>query len=648
MIYARPNSPPRTRRLGLVEHPGQDPLVGVELNGRYRIDSVIARGGMAIVYRAVDLRLGREIAVKVMNADLMTSERDFRRFVREAQSAASLNHPGIVQVFDQGQHENINYLAMEYVPGITLRARLQSRGALPASVALEILDQILAALAIAHDQGLAHRDMKPENVLLTHEEIIKVVDFGLARFVGQAQQTQATGLMFGTVAYLAPEQAERGHADERSDIYAVGIMLFEMLCGHPPFQGDTPVSIALQHVTTPVPLLSVSQPGLLPEFDELVQWATAKNPQERPGSAAIFRNRVQRVCARYSAEQLDQINPGQARPERAPAQATTALPPVTAQPTRTFTPIAAVSGPASHSRPTADAPRRGRWLVTVIVLVAALLIGAGWYLGAGPGRRIAVPDLVKLEKAQAVQELTKRELDNRISQSYSNSIPAGKVISTSPLAGRRLSPDSVVTVVISRGPERTKVPDIIGETEADARQILSQARINPGQITRIYSDTAPVGEILGSNPDTGAGIDVGSEVALEVSKGPAPVELASWVGKPAPEALAELRAAQLRPAVTEAFSDTVAVGVVISQDPGAGTVARGSAVALVVSKGSEFVRVPAVIGRSVDKAKEILRASGLEAQENAIFSGRVKAVVAQDPLPGSRVRRGTSVRIAVP
>ncbi len=652
MKYSRPTVSGPPRRLGLVDYAGQEALVGLELNGRYRIGAVIAHGGMATVYHALDLRLGREIAVKIMNPDPSNTERDLARFVREAQSAASLNHPGIVQVFDQGQQDRIIYLAMEYVPGRTLRAELTEQGSLSPGRALDLVEQILAALAMAHGSGLVHRDIKPENVLITPQGQVKVADFGLARLVGPTQQTQATGAMFGTVAYLSPEQAERGHADARSDVYALGIVLFEMLTGTPPFSGDTAVNIALQHVTSRVPAPSLRQPGLHPELDRLVQWATARRPQERPATAGEFLAAVQQVRAIPATATLDPARAAaSSRLRQGPDRnaATTMINLVDVHPTRTFTPLHPTATPqAAEPGGRPRGPGRGRWVVAIIAMVAIVLAGAGWYLGAGPGRRISVPGLVNWEQARAEATLRDRGLTPKASSSFSSDIAPGRVISSKPAAGSRIGPGTVITLVISRGPERTKVPDVLGQTEPNAREILSKARLNIGQINRIYSDTVPVGEVLASGPDSGTAVNVAAEISLDVSKGPEPVQIKSWVRKPAVEAIANLEDLGLRPAVSESFSDDVPLGQVIRQEPAGGSAPRGTAITVVVSKGSEFVRVPSVLGRSVTKAREILQKSGLQMQENAIFSGRIKAVVAQDPIPGSKVRRGSTVRVALP
>ncbi|HEY9368266.1 protein kinase domain-containing protein, partial [Streptomyces sp.] len=294
----------------------QDPLVGQLLDGRYRVDGRIAVGGMATVYRAVDTRLDRVLALKVMHPELATDASFVERFIREAKSVARLSHPNVVGVFDQGADGAYVYLAMEYVAGCTLRDVLRERGALQPRAALDVLEPVLAALGAAHRAGFVHRDMKPENVLIGDDGRVKVADFGLVRAIGSA--TNTTGTVLGTVSYLAPEQIEHGTADTRADVYACGVVLYEMLTGGKPHTGDTPAQVLYRHLNTDVPAPSAAVPGLALDMDELVASATARNPEVRPHDAVALLAQTREARAALTDEQLDLVPPG-ARTEGVPA-----------------------------------------------------------------------------------------------------------------------------------------------------------------------------------------------------------------------------------------------------------------------------------------------------------------------------------------
>ncbi|MGN6302341.1 MAG: Stk1 family PASTA domain-containing Ser/Thr kinase [Angustibacter sp.] len=615
-----------------------DPLVGRELDGRYVVRSRIARGGMATVYLALDQRLDRDVALKVMHANLVDDEAFVSRFTREARSAARLNHPGIVQVFDQGSHDGVVFLAMEYVPGRTLRDVMRDRGPMTPHEALDLLEPVLDALAAAHSAGIVHRDIKPENVLIADDGRVKVADFGLARAVGAATAHSQTGLLIGTVSYLAPEQVERGAADARSDVYATGVVLFEMLTGTKPFGGDTPVQVALQHVSSRVPAPSSRAAGIHPALDDLVQLATARDANDRPADARELLMALRETRRLLPAPALD-ARPVAVVPE--PHQ-----PPADAPAERTMA-LDAVTAPTGAPAPSRRRRSRGRVALAVVLGLALLLGIGGWYVGAGPGAYVRVPTLVGLPQAEATAALTKRGLDADVSQGFSETVPAGSVVSADPGEGERARKGSAVRLVVSRGPERFAVPKLAGLTEDAARAAIATAHLVVGTVERRFDDSVPDGSVVSASLKPGAKVRSGTSVDLVISRGREPVAVGDWVGKPADQATKALQDSGLKVTATETFDDQVPKGSVVSQDPGPGTAFKGDTVKLVVSKGPELVEVPRVVGMSAEKARAKLKAAGFKVNVTSVFGNGGGTVIAQRPSAGSKARPGSTVTIAV-
>ncbi|KQX64422.1 Stk1 family PASTA domain-containing Ser/Thr kinase [Angustibacter sp. Root456] len=619
-----------------------DPLVGRELDGRYVVRSRIARGGMATVYLALDQRLDREVALKVMHPNLVDDEAFVSRFTREARSAARLNHPGIVQVFDQGSHGGVVFLAMEHVPGRTLRDVMRDRGPMTAHEALDLLEPVLDALAAAHSAGIVHRDIKPENVLIRDDGRVKVADFGLARAVGAATTHSQTGLLIGTVSYLAPEQVERGTADARSDVYATGVVLFEMLTGTKPFGGDTPVQVALQHVSSRVPAPSSRAAGIHPALDDLVLLATARDRAERPADARELLMSLRETRRVLPGPALD-ARPVTVVPEphQPPADA-----PADAPAERTMA-LDAVTAPTIGPAPARRRRSRGRIALAVVLGLALLLGVAGWYVGAGPGAYVRVPTVVGLTQAEATAALTKRGLDAETSQAFSETVAAGSVVSADPAEGARARKGSAVQLVISRGPERYAVPKLAGLTEDAARAAIASAHLVVGKVTRSFDDSVPDGKVVSASLKPGTKVRRGTAVDLVISRGREPVAVGDWVGKPADEATKALQGSGLKVTTTEAFDDKVPKGSVVSQDPGPGTAFKGDTVKLVVSKGPELVEVPRVVGMSAEDARSKLEAAGLKVSVTSVFGNGGGRVIAQRPGAGGKVKPGSTVTIAV-
>jgi serine/threonine-protein kinase len=623
-----------------------DPLVGRLLDSRYAVRSRIARGGMATVYLAVDERLDRDVAVKVMHPSLSADDEFVRRFIREARSAARLSHPGIVQVFDQGTDHGVVFLAMEHVSGHTLRDVMRSRGPLTPREAFDALEPVLDALAAAHRAGIVHRDIKPENVLVADDGRVKVADFGLARAVSADTVASQSGVLLGTVAYLAPEQVERGVADARSDVYAVGVLLFELLTGSKPFEGETALQVAYQHVHEDVPAPSSRASGIAPAVDELVLTAAANDPSERPADARELLAVLREVRRDLSDAELDR----RPVPTRPPAGEGDGAPTVALG-----APLAldAHRGDTGRlPRPGADLSpqpgrrsRTGRVLLALVLALAVALGVGGWYLGAGPGAYTAVPRVAGQTLPVAQQALASAELRSSTQQVYSETVPAGTVVSTDPAA--RVRKDGTVTLLVSRGPERYGVPSLVGLAEKTAREALSNNKLAVGDVSRVYDEKVPSGQVVSSSPASGRELKAGTRVDLVVSRGRQPIPVTSWVGKPGTEAKAALTKAGFAVTVTEAFSDTVAQGDVIRQAPASGTGFRGTKVALVVSKGPRLVAVPEVIGRQLDEARATLEASGFKVEVQQAFGGFFGTVRFQTPAAGERVAPGSTITLTV-
>jgi serine/threonine-protein kinase len=624
-----------------------DPLVGHVLDGRYRVRARIARGGMATVYLALDERLDREVAVKVMHRELVDDEDFTRRFTREARSAARLNHHGIVQVFDQGVHDGVAFLAMEVVPGRTLRDVVRDEAPLAAGQALDLLEPVLDALAAAHRAGIVHRDVKPENVLIGDDGRIKVADFGLARAVDAGTAHSQTGILLGTVSYLAPEQVERGVADARSDVYAAGIVLFELLTGSKPFRGDTPVQVALQHVSSRVPPPSSRAAGIDPALDELVALATARDPDDRPADARELLMALRETRRRLPADALaEAAEPfGEGGDLREPTVALTSAPAF-----GPYEPAAlddnGAGGAPTRGRRSRRQRHRGRTALLVILLLAVLLGAAGWYVGAGPGAFQRVPTVVGLAQADAQSALAKRGLHWHVTTAYDERVAAGDVVSADPRQGERVRRGGTVDLVVSRGPERHDVPKLLGLTEDAARTALAGAHLDVGKVTRRYDDSVPDGSVVSSSPKAGASLRRGTPVDLVISRGPQPIAVESFVGKPADDAVKALEGAGFAVKTTQAFSDTVAKGSVISQDPSSGTAFKGDRISLSVSRGPQLVDVPSVVGQQLGPARDRLEKLGFEVHVRKILGGFFGTVRVQNPGSG-KAPKGSVITLTV-
>ncbi|MFE7208955.1 Stk1 family PASTA domain-containing Ser/Thr kinase [Streptomyces sp. NPDC057611] len=644
----------------------QDPLVGQVLDGRYRVDARIAVGGMATVYRALDTRLDRVLALKVMHPALAADGSFVERFIREAKSVARLAHPNVVQVFDQGTDGSYVYLAMEYVAGCTLRDVLRERGALQPRAALDILEPVLAALGAAHRAGFVHRDMKPENVLIGDDGRVKVADFGLVRSVDTV--TNTTGAVLGTVSYLAPEQIERGTADPRVDVYACGVVLYEILTGGKPHQGESPAQVLYQHLHEDVPPPSAAVPGLAFELDELVAEATARTPDIRPHDAVALLARVREARSALGQDQLDALPPQALTAEHDNAEDRTSVIP-RALTTRIrggdggtggdgTPPGAALNRTSRLQAPPPAPPPTGarrpgpprRTLLTVVVAVL-LVLGAGggvWYINSGQFTK--VPPLLAKTEAQARERLKEAGLGvDRVEHAYSDTVGRGMVIGTDPRAGARIRSHGSVTLTVSDGPETVRVPDLKGHRLDEARTLLKKEGLEPGMVSREFSDDVPRDVVIGTDPEAGTERRAGSAIALTVSKGHA-VDVPDVTGDDLDEARSALRDAGLKVRISsEQVNSEYDKGRVARQSPaGDSQAAEGDTVTLTLSKGPEMVEVPDVTGNSVGDAKNTLQKAGFQVQEDrgllGLFGDTVKK---QSVKGGDRAPKGSTITITI-
>jgi beta-lactam-binding protein with PASTA domain/serine/threonine protein kinase len=632
--------------------------VGRVLDGRYRVLSHLADGGMATVYLALDLRLDREVAVKVMHDNLARDATFVSRFRREARSAARLSHPHVVAVYDQGEDASTGsttmFLAMEYVPGRTLRDVLTAEGPLTPRAALDLFDPILQAIAAAHDAGLIHRDVKPENVILREDGVVKVADFGLARAVTAATTTNASGTLLGTVAYLSPEQVERGIADARSDVYAAGLVLFEMLTGRKAFDGDSPIHVAYQHVHGSVPMPSQVVRTVPQELDQLVALATARDPDKRPADAGDYLAEIRRSRALMTTTELD------LRPAGTPEYAAAA-----AVPTRMGSDVAPTSvvpvisrtapEPAASPTPpgTSDASGRRRRRVWPAVLVTVLVLalaggGAAWWFTAGPGSMTRVPSVERLTQTDAQAALQRADLRSSVTETFDENAPAGTVMSADPGSGAEVRKLSAVSLTVSKGQERYAAPTLVGTIADAAGDTLTAQHLVLGQRTEAFSETVEAGKIIAQDPAAGTALKPGTAVAVTVSKGRQPIAVTDFTGKPADQAKKALADAGLTVKEAEPVnSDTVPAGALVSQTPPNGNLFKGDTVTIVVSKGPVLVAVPGTVGKQRDEATALLRAAGFQVSYTNVLGGLFGIVRASDPAAGTMARKGATVTLTI-
>ena len=616
-------------------------LVGQTLDQRYEVTSLLARGGMATVYLATDLRLDRVVALKVMHPHLANDPGFVARFQREARSAARLSHPHVVGVYDQGSSDGHVYLAMEYLPGRTLRDVLDEYGPLSTEQALVLLDPVIEALAAAHAAGFVHRDIKPENVLISDDGRVKVADFGLARAVTTTDSTHTTGMIIGTVSYLSPEQVESGDADARSDIYATGILFFEMITGSVPYSGESPLSIAYKHVNSDVPPPSSVLTGIPSEADALILSATKRDPALRYQTAQDFLSDVRRVRKTLPAPKPFVDLKNTLVVDRKDFEALSGTEKTTDQ---TFRP---------KDFPQREKKRRGLWFVLALA-VGVLLAGlGGWWLAAGPGQNVDTPNLVgkTLEEAQGVLLATTDTEQLTIAAGdpvFSETIPLGVIVATDPEPGAGINPTGIITANISQGPERYSVPDVTGMTPQAATAAITAANLTLGGRTEAFDDNVATGQVAKTSPKIGSELKPGDRVDLVISKGPKPIEIPNVVGQKIKTAGANLSDLGLKVDRSNVFSESVKKNTVMSIKPKAGnTVASGSTVEVVVSKGPPPVIVPNLVDMPRKKAIATLEKIGLRPKVEVGAVAPLNRVISQSPAAGTQIPKGSTVTIRI-
>lgn len=611
-------------------------LTGRLIAGRYLVKAFIASGGMASVYRARDQVLEREVALKIIHPHLATDKSFVEKFRREAKMAASLSHPNLVNVFDQGTDNQIIFLVMEFVPGINLRDALNDHGALPPDRALEILEPLTSGLAAAHSAGILHRDLKPENVFLSDNGTVKLGDFGLAREITSHTQT---GSVVGTAAYLSPELVLRGQADARSDIYSLGVMAFELLTGKQPYGGDQAVQIAYQHANSNIPAPSSLNPGVPELLDEIVLWATARNPNDRPKSAQELLpviSRAKNDIKRGLTTRFEDFGLTRTTTEEfiTPPGATEVIGELQLE--NSFERSDGFMKLAKANR------RSGRWVVILTLLAIVASIGSGWWFSTGPGGQAIIPELEGRSVEVAISALEPTGL-KVIQQQEHSAQPVGLVTRTEPIAGARVAKQSEVTVFVSLGPKQVLVPEPLGLGLEEAKQLLLSAGLNPGKVSSFFTDTE-AGQVFAFSKPSGTLLNEGSVLDLQLSLGPLP-EVA---GTNSTRATETLEALGLTVTAVQVFSDAVGAGQVVSLEALVDPLPESASVTLKVSKGPEFVTMPNVVGETVAAAQNALKSLGLlvtvDTDQLSSRFGVVK-VTKQNPAASSRVRVGTQVTI---
>ena len=614
-------------------------LAGRLIASRYLVQSLVASGGMASVYRARDSVLEREVALKIIHPHLATDKSFVEKFRREAKMAAKLSHPNLVNVFDQGTDGEITFLVMEFVPGITLRDAMNDFGSLDASRTLEIIEPLTAGLAAAHSAGILHRDLKPENIFLDDNGNVKLGDFGLARAITQHTET---GSVVGTVAYLSPELVTRGQADARSDIYSLGVMIFEMLTGRQPFEGEQAVQIAYQHANDRIPAPSSVKPGVPPLLDEIVLWATARNPKDRPANARELLpviNRARSDLARGLTTNLEDI----AKTARANwDEDFVALDGATEVIDEQL--LGQLEYRSEIATKLTKANRRtGRLLVLFTFLAVFASAGSGWWFATGPGGAASVPELSGRSLQVAIAALEPIGLKVLQEQEHSLLVPIGFVTRTDPPAGSQVSKQSEITVFVSLGPKQVLVPEVPDANLSEAQALLTASELEPGAVTSFFS-TVAAGKVIAFSLPSGTETNQGTVIDIQISLG----ELPDVRNNGAEQAKQELQA--LGVVVTESlvFSDEVSKGLVVAVVPESDPLKEGGSVRLDVSKGPEFATLPNMVGETVAAAKRALEALGLAVTvdtDQLTSSYGVVKVARQSPAPGQKVRVGSTVTV---
>ena len=618
---------------------------------RYVIKRKLGSGGMADVYLAEDQELGRRVALKLLDDRHASDEQFVERFRREAQSAAGLNHPSIVSIFDRGQAEGTYYIAMEYLDGRTLKELLIRNGPTPPAIAIDYARQILGALAFAHRNGIVHRDIKPHNIIVRQDGRLKVTDFGIARS-GASQMTEA-GSIVGTAQYLSPEQARGAPVDPRSDLYSLGIVLYEMLTGKVPFTGDTPVEIAMKHLSQVPEPPSTLRPEVPHDLDAVVMRAIAKDPDQRYGSAEEMDADLARVArgVAVSRETEDAMTQVLAGAGVAASQTMVTKP----------RPVATPPIPPAYRPPTPyydyeeQPPRRSLlpWLLALLLILAAA--AGGWFLYTkvqdqlNDSKPVAVPDVTRLEENLAKAKIQEAGLTPQVQKAPSDTVPSGQVSAQNPPGGAKLNKTSTVVLIVSTGIAQVAVPGVVGLDLTSAVQALAQKGFNQ-KVRRVYS-SEPADTVTAQLPAAGDKVDKGSTVTINVSRGAKPITVPDVTGQPFANAQSALIGAGFTVTRVDVASDQQPQGVVISMDPPQGSSEpAGTRITLTVSKGPATSKVPDVTNLTTADATSILQGAGFTVAtitEPVTDPSQDGVVISQDPKGNSVGQQGEVITITI-
>jgi beta-lactam-binding protein with PASTA domain/predicted Ser/Thr protein kinase len=583
------------------------------IDGRYRVLSRLGSGGMADVYCAEDTQLGRRVALKLLYRRFAEDAEFVERFRREASSAAGLQHPNIVGVFDRGKWDGTYYIAMEFLDGRTLKQLVREHGAMPPDLAIDITIQVLRAARFAHKRGVVHRDIKPHNVILDEEGRAKVTDFGIAR-AGASDMTE-TGSIMGTAQYLSPEQAQGQPVSPRSDLYSIGVMLYELLTGRVPFDAESAVTIALKHISErPVPPSELN-PDVPPALEAVVMRALEKDPARRFADADAFIEALQAARAQPTVVALE--------PYPMPGE-----------------PFEALEEEDRRSR---------RWWLWLLVLLALVALAIGAYLLLNPPQK-EVPDVVGDRSAVASQRLQNAGFEVNIEAVINPDVPKDRVATQRPQPGEMADEGSTVTIIVSSGPGEASVPGVVGERLRVAQRRMQEAGFET-DVRRETSDTVPRNRVISTSPPENSQLEKGRTVVLVASSGPEQVEVPDVSGRSEDEARNALEAAGLRAEASQEESTEQEPGTVLRQEPGGGArVDKGSSVAIVVAQAPPEEDVPDVLDEQEDAARAALRDAGFEVRvrrEDVETPDEDGIVLDQNPPGGQQLRQGSRVTIVV-
>jgi eukaryotic-like serine/threonine-protein kinase len=625
---------------------------GTIVDGRYRVLSRLGSGGMADVFCAEDQQLGRKVALKLLHRRFAEDPGFVERFRREAQAAAGLQHPNVVSVYDRGSHDGTYYIVMEYLPGRTLKQVIRDEAPLDPVRAIDITIQILKAARFAHRRGIIHRDLKPHNVMVEDDsDHIKVTDFGIAR-AGASDMTE-TGSIMGTAQYLSPEQAQGHSVSATSDLYSIGVVLYELLTGRVPFDAESAVTIALKHVSeAPVPPSTIN-PRVPPELEQVVLWALNKDPVHRPADDDQFIRALEQAREAIVSGTRGQRTASFAAVGSAPPP----LPPAPPRPSPSPESVPAAAGagagaegtPPEATDPGSSSRSSGSGRAWLWVVLAMLVIGGGVaaYLLTRP-TKVQVPFVVNDSQSVAIAKISNAGFNPSVVGEPSK-VASGTVVSQNPLAGDKVDQGSTVRLVVSSGPGNVPVPTVVGTSEAAAEQAITKVGLKVGRVLQKYSSSVAVGDAISTDPAAGTSEPVGYSVALFVSRGPAPVDVSNVTGETESAAKATLTAQGLNVTTSNQASSTQTVGTVISQSK-TGSTPAGSTINLVIAEAPPMVKVPTVTGDSPSAASTALKAAGFTVtQKTTSVTNQTQdqTVVSQSPTGGSKAKTGAAVTIVV-